>query len=235
MKINRYITCFFITALILGATGCVRNTTTDTEIIELDNAKRVSISVHMGAGEMDIQSGSDKLIEGEFIYNVPKWKPTIKYSKTGSDGTLSIEQPYFTTIVLGANNRNEWNLKLNKIISTDISLFLGAGNGNINLKGMNLENVDVNMGAGKLDMDLSGDWKKDVIVKVKGGVGSTNIILPKNIAVIVDVTQGMGKISADGFRKSGDSYVNDVYGKSDITMRVKIKSGVGETNLKLVQ
>lgn len=237
VKINRYIICFFITALIVGATGCVRNTNTETKtetkIFELDDAKRVAINVKMGAGEMDIQGGSDKLMEGEFTYNVPKWKPTAKYSKTGNNGTINIEQTSSNTKVLGDKNRNEWNLKLNKNILTDISLLLGAGNGNIRLNDMNLENVDVKMGAGKLDMDLSGEWKKDVVVNVEGGVGNISIILPKNIAVVVNVTKGIGKINADGFILSGDSYVNDAYGKSDITMHVKIETGIGATNLRL--
>lgn len=115
----------------------------------------------------------------------------------------------------------------------DIKLFLGAGNGNVRLNGMNLQNVEVNMGVGKLDMDLSGDWKKDVIVDVNGGVGSNNMILPRNIGVVVNVTKGIGKISTEGFKLNGDSYVNDAYGKSDITMIVKLKTGVGETKLML--
>jgi len=236
VKINGYVLCFLITALIVGASGCVRNTKTQTEAknIELDDAKRVSINVKMGAGELDILGGSDKLMEGKFIYDVPAWKPpTIEYSKKGEDGRLNLEQSFSRNFLGVSSGSSKWNLKLNKSISTDISLFLGAGSGNILLKGMNLENVQVTMGAGKLNMDLSGNWKKNIIVDVNGGVGNANIILPKNIAVVVNVTKGIGKISAEGFSLSGDAYVNDAYGKSDITMRVKINNGVGETKLIL--
>jgi len=234
MKINRYILCFLVTALIIGATGCVRDTKTEIKSIELDDAKRVYINVIIGAGELDIQSGSNKLMEGKFIYDVQEWKPpTIEYSKIGHDGRLNLEQSSSKNFFSISNGSSKWKLNLNKSISTDISVFLGAGSGNLRLNGMNLENVQVEMGAAKLDMDLSGDWKKDVIVNVEGGVGNANIILPKNIAVVVKVTNSIGNISADGFRLSGDSYVNEAYGKSDITMRVEIKSGIGETKLIL--
>lgn len=233
MKINRYILCFLITALIVVATACVRDTRTETKNFELDDAKRVSVNVKMGAGEVAIQSGSDKLLEGEFIYNVPQWKPIIEYSKTGNAGSLNLEQSSNIKNFNVNKDISKWNLKLNKIISTDISFSLGAGNANIRLSGMNLQNVQVNMGAGKLDMDLSGDWKKDVIVNVNGGVGNTTIKLPKNISVVANVTQGIGKITTNDFKLNGDSYVNDAYGKSDITMHVNIKTGVGKTNLTL--
>ncbi len=246
MKINRYILCFLVTALIIGATGCARdtktyeknvesnNTKTEMENIELDGAKSVNINVMMGAGELDIQSGSNQLMEGKFIYDEQEWKaPTIEYSRTGEDGRLNLEQSSKKNFLGVGNGRNLWKLNLNKSISTDISVFLGAGNGNLRLNGMNLEKVQVEMGAGKLDMDLSGDWKNDVSVNIEGGVGNANIILPKNIAVVVKVTNAIGNISADGFSLSGDSYVNDAYGKSDITMHVEIKNGIGVTKLIL--
>ena len=90
----------------------------------IEDAKRVSVNVRMGARELEMQSGSDKLMEGEFIYNMPEWKPVIEYSKIGSDGKL------------------------------DISLFLGAGKSNLRLNDINLENLQVNTGACKLNMDF---------------------------------------------------------------------------------
>ncbi|MCX5779734.1 MAG: toast rack family protein [Firmicutes bacterium] len=238
MRINRCMVCFLIAALLIGVTGCISKTDnsnlkTENQSVQLDDAKRVSVNAHMGAGTLGIQNGTDKLMEGEFIYNVPEWKPTIAYSRTGDNGILNIEQPSFTTNISIGDNRNEWNLKLNKNVPTDLSVYLGAGNSNLRLNGMNLSSLQVKMGAGELAMDLSGAWGRDVTVDVSGGVGKTTITLPKSIAVIVDVSKGIGSISADGFRLSGDSYVNDAYGKSDITMRVKISTGVGETKLIL--
>jgi len=238
VRIKRYVPCFLIILLLVGVMGCARITNeadlkTETRTVELDDAKRVAVNLHMGAGELDIQSGADKLMEAEFMYNVPEWKPTIEYSRTGDTGILNVEQPSFASNISIGNNRNVWKLKVNKNIPTDMSVDLGAGNGNLRLNGMNLASVQVNMGAGELNMDLSGNWGKDVLVDVSGGVGKTTITLPKNIAVIVNVAKGIGSISASGFRLSGDSYVNDAYGKSDITMRVNMSTGIGETKLIL--
>jgi hypothetical protein len=37
-----------------------------------------------------------------------------------------------------------------------------------------------------------------------------------------------------GLEKKGDSYVNDAYGDSDVTLDVDVQGGVGEINLKVV-
>ena len=43
----------------------------------------------------------------------------------------------------------------------------------------------------------------------------------------------MGQVNASGLRIDGDDYVNDAYGESEVTLRISIKSGVGEINLEL--
>ena len=45
---------------------------------------------------------------------------------------------------------------------------------------------------------------------------------------------GLGKINAEGLNRVGDSYVNDAYGESDVTLNVDVQGGVGEINLEVV-
>jgi len=45
---------------------------------------------------------------------------------------------------------------------------------------------------------------------------------------------GIGKINAEGLDKEGDSYVNDAYGNSEVTVNVEVQGGVGEINLEVV-
>ena len=40
--------------------------------------------------------------------------------------------------------------------------------------------------------------------------------------------------NAKGLKKVGDSYVNDAYGESDVTLDVDVRGGVGEINLEVV-
>ena len=42
---------------------------------------------------------------------------------------------------------------------------------------------------------------------------------------------GIGGISAPDFKKQDDEYTNDAYGKSPVTIRLKVQGGVGSIKL----
>ena len=42
------------------------------------------------------------------------------------------------------------------------------------------------------------------------------------------------RLNAEGLTREGNSYVNDAYGDSDVTLEVDVEGGVGEINLEVV-
>lgn len=59
------------------------------------------------------------------------------------------------------------------------------------------------------------------------------MLLPKDVGVKVKAVGGLGEINTSGLTKDGDFYVNDAFGKSDVTLFIDVKGGVGEINLKV--
>jgi hypothetical protein len=49
----------------------------------------------------------------------------------------------------------------------------------------------------------------------------------------VTVDGGLGSVDAPDFKKDGDEYVNDAYGKSKVTVEVHVTGGIGEVYLEL--
>jgi hypothetical protein len=93
--------------------------------------------------------------------------------------------------------------------------------------------LNLQMGAGHVDVDLTGERKSDLDADIEGGVGQATIRLPKNVGVIANASGGIGSISAHGFKRDGDDYVNDAYGKTPATIHVKVQGGVGQVSLLL--
>jgi len=91
-----------------------------------------------------------------------------------------------------------------------------------------LTRLDLNIGAGQMDVDLTGDRKTDLTADIEGGVGQANIRLPKNVGVIAHASGGIGSINVRGLKHDGDSYTNDAYGKSPATIHLKVEGGIGE-------
>ncbi len=50
---------------------------TETRSIELDKSEEVRVDLKMGAGELRVRGGADKLMEGRFTYNRLRLRPEV--------------------------------------------------------------------------------------------------------------------------------------------------------------
>jgi predicted membrane protein len=183
----------------------------------------------MAAGELEVRGGAQNLLDASFDYNVASWKPDVQYRSSGGVGDLTVEQ--HGSASSGGNTKNRWDLKFSNDVSLDIRTEFGAGEARLNLGSLRLNSVDIQMGAGTLDLDLRGRPAKDYSVNVRGGVGEATIRLPKDVGVSAKATGGLGDISTDGFHKDGDKYVNDAYAGATTRIRLDIQGGVGTIRL----
>ncbi len=201
----------------------------ESKSFELDKSELVRAELKMAAGELQISGGAAKLMEGDFIYNVPEWKPEVRYSGSGFRGNLTIEQNATGTTTGEA--QNEWTLRFNDGMPLDLNLKLGAGEAKLNLGTLSLRSVDVQMGAGELRMDLRGTPKRDYDVRIRGGVGEAIVRLPRDIGIRADATGGIGSVNVRGLTKVDDHYENDVYDHAKVRIRLDVKGGIGNITL----
>jgi hypothetical protein len=222
---------------LLALAACVQITRnpeprTETSSIKLGSAKSVSANLSMGAGEMKVRGGATDLINATFSYNDPEQKPKINYVDSTEHGQLTIEQPGGANETIG-NNRYAWDVQLNNNVTTELHVQIGAGKLDLQLGQLPLASLHVQMGAGTSVVDLAGNWKRDVDVHLQGGVGSLTVRLPRNVGVRAYVQGGLGSLNSTDFKQNGDAYVNDQFGKSPVTITVKIEGGIGKIKLEL--
>lgn len=227
----------FSVALILAAAGCIvtnektAETRTESQSVPLGSAKSVQVSIKMGAGQLKVGGGASDLMNADFTYNVPRWKPEVHYDAGGGQGHLTVEQPNAGGHL--GNTRYEWDLRLNNSVPMEMEVDVGAGQANLNLAGLALTKLSLNLGAGEANIDLDGPWKHDLTASVQGGVGKATLHLPRDAGVRVTAEGGLGAINADGFTKNGKVYTNDAYGKSHVNLNIDVQGGVGEIDLVL--
>lgn len=247
-----------LVAVPLVATACFRGTRvgdlqTESQVVELGDADSVNVEIQMGAGELDISGGASELLEASFTYNVEELNPRATYAGgrlevTDSDVNEGIESLFDLD-----EYRNEWELKLNEDVPMEMNIDLGfgpsrlalgalaltgleinggAGDVDLDLHGsQSLRRLDINAGAGEVTIDLTGDWQSDLDARIAGGLGNISLRLPRDIGVSIDVESGVGSVNANGLAQDGNTYTNDAYGMSDVTLRIDINGGVGQINL----
>jgi hypothetical protein len=229
-------------ALFAGACGTQRGGTQhqvgemqrESQSIQAQNAQSVRANLKMGAGELNLTGGADQLMEADFAYNVADWKPKVNYDVSGETGELTVRQGSDGGIRLGGDARNEWDIRLNDEVPTNLSVQMGAGESDLDLDDLTLTALDLEMGAGRTMIDLTGDYDRDLVVSIQGGVGQATVQLPSEVGVRVEAQGGLGEINAEGLQKEGEAYVNDAYGDSEVSLDVDIQGGVGQINLEVV-
>jgi hypothetical protein len=201
----------------------------DSNTVEMGAAESVQVNLHMGAGELRVTDGSQKLMRADFSYNVPSWKPSVHYENTGGRGILTVEQPGGTHSF--GNTKYRWDLQLNNKVPMDLKVNFGAGDARLDVGSLALRSVEVDMGVGQLQMDLHGKPKHDYEVHIRGGVGEATIRLPSDIGIWAEAQGGLGAINVRGLRKEGDHWESDSYGRSKVKIKVDVQGGIGAVNL----
>ena len=230
------------TAVLAGACGTqpggtqqgVGKMQSESRSIQPQNAQSVGADLKMGAGELNITGGADKLMEGDFSYNVSEWKPKVSYEVNAGNGELRVRQGDSEGIRFGSGARNEWDISFNDEVPTDLVVQMGAGESDLDLDSLALKGLDLQMGAGKTTVDLTGDYAQSFDASIEGGVGEATVLLPSEVGVKAKAEGGLGKINAEGLKRVGDSYVNDAYGESDVNLNVDVQGGIGAINLEVV-
>jgi len=227
--------CLPLLAAALCASSCVIDTATgpvrhDSVTIERDASERVRVDLNMGAGSLTIGGGAQKLLNADFNYNVASWRPEVRYSSTGTHGELTIRQPGQGHAQIG-HTRYDWDLELNNDAPMDLALHFGAGEARLRLGSLSLRNVEVEMGVGKLVMDLRGNPTHNYDVRIRGVVGEATIRLPAGAGVYAEGAGGIGEIRTQGLRREGGHWVNDAYEDSKVRIHLDIRGGTGSIRL----
>jgi hypothetical protein len=236
MKTNHLLIALVLLAALLLA-GCgsgarVGALQSVSQSVELGDAKSVRVEINVGAGDLKVTGGAEKLLQADFSYNVAKLKPEVGYT----DGTLVVRQPDGGGLpVLRdiTDYRNEWSLRLYDQVPMDLRVNMGAGASDLQLAGLSLTGLNVKLGAGKSTIDLNGDWVRDLEVTINAGAADVSVRLPRDIGVRVEVDGGAARIEAPGLRQDGHVYTNAADGVSDVTLHVDIKAGIGRINLEV--
>jgi hypothetical protein len=199
--------------------------------IAVSGAKDVRATVDMSAGELTIGGGTDNLLDATFEQRADM-APKVDYDRNGDTGVLKIsEDDSGPHVVFPGNHDSHWNLRFGGGLPLDLKVDMGAGQGNLNLRGIPVTKLELSIGAGQVNADLTGDRQQDLNADIEGGVGEAVIRLPRNVAVEVRASGGIGSVDTHGLRKEGDRYVNDAYGKPGPVIHLKVQGGIGHINL----
>ena len=203
----------------------------DSQHVDLQGANSIEASIQSPAGQLTVDGGSSRALEADFNFAESYGAPVVDYHVASGIGQINVTQdhdePHFGV------SHNDWNLRFNDATPLELKVEMGAGEGRLHLRDVPVTRLTLNMGAGRVFVDLTGDRKKDIDADIQGGVGEATVKLPKNVGVIAHASGGIGGIFAPDFKKQDDEYTNDAYGKTPATIHLKVEGGVGTIKLSM--
>jgi hypothetical protein len=200
---------------------------TETRDVELGAASSVEVYLEQGRGSCRIRPGGTELMEATFRYNIPQWRPLVSYVEQGAVWNLTVEQPN-ETLRVGLGERNEWDLRFGGGVPTRVVAYVGVGDLDCKVAGLNLSQLACVVGVGNLAVDLSGAWEANLTATLNAGTGSMTIVVPSDVGVIIVPFLGTGNLNAPGFTQQGSGYVNAAYGTAPVFIAVNANAGVGD-------
>ena len=123
---------------------------TDDISIPAPKTDNVSLSLAFGAGEMNLEPGAKKLVEGTATYNYSLFKPEVV--KDGSD--VRIKMGEVKNLTSFNELKNEWDFKLGDT-PMDLKIESGAYKGTFEFGGLSLNSLTIKDGAAEVDLAFS--------------------------------------------------------------------------------
>jgi hypothetical protein len=214
-----------------SAVGPVERQTRVIERSKAAGAEMIRAEITMGAGEMNLSGGAKELLEAEFTYNAPALKPEVRYEGGGFRGRLTVAQAGNPNVLSG-EVKNRWDLKLAKDLPLDLAVRCGAGENRLDLREVTLRSLEMHIGVGEVRVDLRNQPVKDYEARIDGGIGQAEVIVPADVGVVAEASGGIGEINVHGMKRDGNKWVNDAYGKAKTTIRLSVKGGIGQIDIR---
>ncbi len=228
---------FLLGPALLALNGCVIEGSRSgpvqysSDSVEMDDSEAVRVDLRMGAGDLRVTDGAAKLLRADFAFSVPSWKPEVRYSRSGKQGVLTVEQPGKNHTTTLGHTKYSWDLQLNKKVPVDLAVHFGAGQARLDLGSLQLRGVEVEMGVGQLDLDLRGAPRHSYNVGIHGGIGQATVHLSSDAAIYAEAHGGIGGINVRGLRHENGHWVSPNYDGAENKIRIEIHGGIGQINV----
>ena len=206
----------------------------ETILERVDGVERADLEVNFGAGRLNIDAldDSSSLIQGR-LDTGSRRHPVWEINRSGERATMTLEYPSSTMPfrITGWNEGDDWDLHLAPKVGYSLDVNMGAGEAELDLSDLNIRDLTLESGAGRSTVTLPREG--NFSARIAGGIGQLVIIIPPEVAVSVQVDRGIGEVSVSGrFEKQDGLYRTADWETNENRVELDIDVGVGQVVLR---
>lgn len=183
--------------------------------------------IEAGATLFTVKGGSDLVsISGDAPAGA---KPTMAFTTDGSKADVSVSQPRETVVWVGVSPRRRLDVTLDRDLRwTSLDIDAGATQGDIDLREVKVERLDVNAGASDILITFGSGA---TVADVQAGAANITLRVPKSAKVSIRLSGALtsANLPGDFHRDSGNGFIGDTVWTSDPTAgrTYAVRAGTG--------
>jgi hypothetical protein len=191
------------------------------------NYKEATLNVYGAASTFEIETGADKLFESEIKETSNRY--FLKKTETDSSVVLEFRTKNENTNFNFKNDEySKVRMKINDNPIWDVNLKMGAGKIDFDFSKNKVKNVSLKGGAAEFNVKL-GDLYNDVDLTAETGVAEIKIAIPKNSGCKIKTQTGLSSKDFQGFTKNSDgTYETENFKTSPNKINILLKGGLSD-------
>ncbi len=200
---------------------------------EMDrNLREATLNFEGGAGEFKLKSSTNKLFEADSRSRLGGFMTDIRNNRNANTAVINFKMESGRVNLKNGENGNEVDFSLNTTPIWNIDLGLGAGKANFDLSDYKVKSLKISTGVADLDVKL-GDRVARTDVKIESGVASVTLEVPRSVGCEVRIDgllndKNMGdleKINSGLYRSPG-------FDRADRKIMIRYDAGLSEVNIR---
>jgi hypothetical protein len=190
----------------------------ETVMVDGEGVETAEISLDLGSLGADVTglNSSQNLLEGTL--NIVG-RLDFQEERQGSEATVSLgehSRNFWSGGWVADSQQPPWQIGLSRTVPIDLTIDMGSGASDLALDSLLLTDLDIDIGSGMMNLQLpsgeydirldGGSGRMEVILPanghqvldIDGGSGAISLSLPPNMAARVEIDRGSGRVSLDG-------------------------------------
>jgi hypothetical protein len=199
----------------------------------LEGATEATVVIDPGAGSLRVEAlpESANLVEGVVrVASRERVVPDFSVKNGTANFILRGQGATFGPFV-GGGVRPAWDLGLNPGLPLQLDVSLGAGESDVDLTGLMVSGLKMNMGVGLTQVTLPDKGRFQA--KIDSAIGQTVVVIPAGMAARVRVSTGIGgsQLPAD-YRHQDSTYTSPGYESADNRVDLEVNQAIGSITIR---
>jgi len=95
----------------------------------------------------------------------------------------------------------------------------------------NTDRIVANVGVGALEIDLGGNWTRDIDMTANVAMGKLDLRLPNDVGIMVESNAFLVDFDKSAFRKRGNDWYSENYDASPRKVRLRLNGAMGSISI----